>query len=927
MGESTSSARRLPLPAALTQGRPLAFVGRQEELQRLLARWREAVGGSAQAALIAGDPGIGKTRLAAELGAATFAEGAMVLYGRCDEELLVPYQPFVEALKPYALSRSQLVIRAHVGPLVGELARLPGLETLISAPISAPPTDPDTERYRLFQAVTSLVAGAASEAPVVLVLDDLHWADRGTLLLLRYLLRHTKAVSMLVVGTYRDVGLSPSHSLTAVLADLRQDRACERVALRGFSPDEVATMLGAASDATGDDRRDLASVLHRQTDGNPFYVTEMIRHLAEPDAANAPGIVVPESVHEVIDRRLSRLSPQAVEALTIGSVFGREFSITELEAVSSTNGELLDVMEELLAAGVVHDLFDRPLWYSFSHALIRESLYSQLSRSRRTRLHLQVGEALEALYGPDPKQRLAGLAYHFLHALPQGDIDKAVGYARAAGAQALVQLAYEEAAGHFAAAAEALALHTTGRDRTRADILVELADALWRAGEAVEARQAVLEAAALARAATSPELLARVALGLASSWVLNLAGHLGQVATVDAEAVALLEEALDVTPETDSPLRAQLLGQLAAALYWSPEHERRMTLSLQAVEMATRTGDRGALAETLFARRLALWGPEDVEERLVADAQIQQLAEQVGDTWRTLDARLWRAMDLLELGDLAAADDEIRRHAALASELKQPEPRWNSLVVRAMRALLDGRYEEAESLATEALAIGQDLFEAPSLATYGGLMLWAWREQGRVEELEAAMNAILGAVAQLPGTQAGLALTYIDLGRREEARQVFEQLAAHDFVDFPRDLAWLGMVAVLSLVCADLHDSGRAAALYRMLLPFEDRNLVLLNCLCLGPGSYYLGVLAATMDEPEVAAIHFERAASRCLAMGARPALANTRLALAELLVQRAGPDDLTRAKTLLEEASATARQLGMAPLAARAAALESRMG
>ena len=206
-------------------------------------------------------------------------------------------------------------------------------------------------------------------------------------------------------------------------------------------------------------------------------------------------------------------------------------------------------------------------------------------------------------------------------------------------------------------------------------------------------------------------------------------------------------------------------------------------------------------------------------------------------------------------------------------------------------------------------------------------MLWAWREQGRVEELEAAMAAILGAVAQLPGTQAGLALTYVDLGQREKARRVFEELAAHDFEDFPRDLAWLGMVAVLSLVCADLDDRARAGSLYRMLLPFEDRNLVLLNCLCLGPGSYYLGLLAATMDEPEVAAIHFERSLSACSSMGARPALANSCLAFAELLVERAHAEDLTRAKALLEEATSTALELGMAPLATRAAALQARIG
>jgi tetratricopeptide (TPR) repeat protein len=926
----------MPLPTPLSQVSGSGFVGRQQELARLTGWWRAREAGGSQVAFIAGEPGIGKTRLMAHFAGLCHAEHALVLYGRCDEELLVPYQPFVEALRPFVASRSALLLRAQVGPLAGELLRLPGLPLSVDMAATAPPSDPDTERFRLFQAVTALIAGAASEAPVVLMLDDLHWADRSTLLLLRYLVRQTKSVPLFLLGSYRDVEVDAGHPLTNTLADLRREGSYERLSLGGMSSADVASMLTAAVDVgTGKAQLRLADALHERTAGNPFFVNELIRHLDETaglDQLSRPelgvrNLAIPESVHEVIARRLSRLSPAAHDVLTFASVVGLEFSITILEAGGEHDAdELVDAVEELTASGAVRESGDRPLWYSFAHALIRESLYARLSRSRRSRLHLAAGRALETVYGPDPTSHLSELAHHFLQALPNVDTMKAVGYARAAGAWALGQLAYEEAAGHFSAATAALARHAPTDQRARAEVLVELADALWRSGEVVGARQSVLEAAALARTMASPELLARVAHRLSSSWVLSLAGHLGQVATVDEEAIALLEEALDVTPDVDSPLRAQLLGQLAATLYWSPEHDRRRVLSSQAVEMAMRTGDQAAITDALFARRLALWGPDDVEERLRADVQILDLAEQTGDTWRALDARLWRAMDLLELGDVAAADVEIAGHAELAEELRQPEPRWNSLVARAMRALLDGDYAHAELLATEALTIGQDLFEASSLATYGGLMLWAWREQGRTLELEAAMSAILDSVAQLPGTQAGLALTYIDLGREDDARKVFEDLASHDFDDLPRDLAWLGLIAVLSIVCFELGDPARAALLYRLLLPYEERNLVLLNCLCLGPGSYYLGLLAATMGEFDVAAVHYERAVTRCSGVGARPVLASTQAAYATLLAARGKPEDLLRATALLDEASSTAHKLGMSPLAARVDSLRGRL-
>ena len=540
-----------------------AFVGRDEPLARLAAALDTARAGERRLALVGGEPGIGKTRLVAELCARAARGGATVLSGRCFEEAIVPYQPFLEALGD---------AWPHDGPAAADAA--------------------GAARWRLFEAVdAALCAGA----PTVLALDDLHWADRGTLLLLGHVMRSERPAALLVVGTYRESELSRTHPLAAVLGDLRREGLYERISLAGLDRAAVAALVRGwlGSDAT-------AARLHDETGGNPFFLEEVVRHLRE--AGDAAGI--PESVREVLGRRLSRLSDAANRTLAVAAVAGRDFELALLEGLEPLAGiAVLDALEEAVAAQLLREDVDRPGRYGFAHPLVRETVYEELSLTRRVRLHGAVADALERLHGDDPA-RLAELAGHRLAAAAGADPAAAVDVALRAGRQCMAQLAYEEAAAMAARALEALG---DGAGPMRADALLLLGDAQLRCGDEAAAHDAFARAGDIARRAADPDRLARAALGASGLGVTIIA--------VREPTVDLLREALAALPDAGA-MRARVLARLAVETYYASAPPERKAVGDEAVEHARRAGDPAALVAALNARRVALWSAGYLDERL-----------------------------------------------------------------------------------------------------------------------------------------------------------------------------------------------------------------------------------------------------------------------------------------------------------------------
>jgi DNA-binding SARP family transcriptional activator len=918
---ATFSVTPAPLPASLVAATSRApFVGRADALGELEQAWASALSDDRRLVLLAGEPGIGKSRLAAEFTRAAHADGAVVLYGRFDETGPGAYQPVMEMLRGWS-GGAALTGPAHrLGPRAADLAALLPELGVPNTPTAVPPTglnEAGTERQRLFDALAALLAELAAGAPLLLVFDDLHWADSPTVQLLRHLMRAPQPRRTMFLGTYRDAELEDGHPLPELIASLRREDLLTHVQLDGLAPGEVGELMEAHG--ADEPSSDFVSALHGETEGNPFFVEEVMRHLRDTEGG-LDGTVdleeagVPEGVREVTSRRLRRLPSSAREAVEVASVIGREFDFGLLEALGPLTGDdLVAALDEAVGARVLREVPGRVGRYAFAHALVRATLYDGLSSLRRARLHSRVGETILARHQDDLDPWLPQLARHFARAAPVDGPSRAIDFALAAGRRADRLLAWEEAAAHYRGAMRARQA-TSGGDRTAGELLLALGASEERAG-LDHARATFEEAATLARELADPVLFAHAALGVAGPW-----STLGRE---DPEVVAVLEEALHGLGEEDSPLRARLLGRLSLELYYAGQPERRMLLSEASVRIARRIGDPATLAAALDARHYVLWRPENVEERLEVAGELRQIAADIGDLELELEGAGWTVVDLLELGDVAGADVQIEAAAALAAVVHRPLYLWWTSLFRCARAQLSGDFDEAERLAGETLAIGQRGHAENALHYYAMAMFNIRREQGRLGEVEDAVGQFIEMYPAIPAWRCCQALMHIELGRHEEAREAFDSVAAAGFDALPRDANWLIAVTLLAEVCGALGDADRAGELHALLAPHGGRNVLVGRAAsCNGSASRLLGILASVLGQWEEAEQRFAEALQMHVQMGARPWVARTELAWAEMLLARGEPGDAAAARERLAEAIVLADALGMVALAERARAL-----
>jgi class 3 adenylate cyclase len=586
---------RPPVPPALAGTGP--FVGRGDELARLADLWQRASAGEPGAALIGGEPGVGKSRLAGEVARRAHAAGGLVLYGRCDEDLAAPLQPFIEAVRALAPALGAARLRAVRG--IDELARVVPEVSEYLGETPAVRADPDTERLALFDAVTQLFGAASREAPVLLVLDDLHWAGKTTLSLLRHVLRGATDGRLLVLGTYRDTELARTHPLAETLADLRRDTDPLRMTLGGLTADDVDAYLTAI----GNDDRELGRELAEVTAGNPFFLIEVVRHVEESGGSWQRG-TLPEGVREATGRRLSRLSAAANDALAVAAVVGTTFDLALVEQVRGE--DLVDPIGEAVQAGLVVEESGSFARFRFAHAIVRQVLLAELVTLKRVRLHRAIAELLEtAAPGTDPDERLADLAYHWFECASAGSAEAAVTACRRAADRALERLAYEEAADLYGMALQALDWLDGVDPETGAALHLARCDALLTAGDVTGARDAI---DALELAAEGSERLA--------AWYTTYEGLLAVLGEPDrlteivqsiGAAAGAMRDAGDLRGEAKARYvhasALERLGQIGEA-------ERALDAALAAARGA---GDR-RLADTILAEAppAALWGPSPV---------------------------------------------------------------------------------------------------------------------------------------------------------------------------------------------------------------------------------------------------------------------------------------------------------------------------
>jgi class 3 adenylate cyclase len=924
-------------PVATVPGVPWGrFVGRQAELDELKLHLEGALSGQGSLCMLVGEPGIGKSRLAEEFSVYARLRGAQVLRG-CSFEGAVemPYFPFVEAFRQYVGGLADDVLQSELGPGAPDVAGLVSeiRQRLPSLPQPAA-LEGEAERARLFDSVTSFVRNAAAASPIVIILDDLHWSDKPTLLMLRYLARNVPGHRILLLGAYRDVELDRTHPLAEVLASLRRESFYHRVLLRGLPESDVIAWLTALAEDDADDeamaaRRALAEALFRETEGNPFFISEVLTHLVEEgklyreagqwrsNVSSPSELGIPEGVREVVGRRLSRVSDTCNRMLTLASAMPAGFTWELLRALSDEEEDvLLDTLDEALAARLVHERSGPgTATYEFTHALIRQTLYGELSAPRRVLLHRRIGERLEGLYGAKPGPHLPELAHHFFQAAPGGDIDKAIDYAVEAAKRAAANCAYEEAVEHYGRALQALELTPAEDAERRCQMLVTLAETHTRAGTVDQGRQVALEVAAIARAHGWRDRLAQAALHLSHEFM--------QALIPDPERLDLVNEALELFGDEQGALALRLVCRHTmenASI--DPAQARRS--AARALEMAKQMGDPESLARACYAARFAHTAIEHLSERLEFTSTMIDMAREAGFEMLLTAGLAGRFIDWLESGDAPAAKRDLAAHDAIATSGREPFNLWQADVFNCLIALLDGRFEEAEQLAEEANARA-DRFEHPGGPTYYAIQKSRVRaERGELEENLAQVRAVNEMIPHV-GWQSRIAQICAELGREDEAREEFEKLAVDDFGTIPHDAVWLVTITYAAEVAAFLRDAERAAILYELLRPHAERMVVVVSAACNGSVWRYLGLLATTLGHFEDAEQHFEKAIDTARGLEAPPLAARAQCDYTDLLLARTATGDVERALQLSSAALATARRLGMKVLAERALALKLR--
>jgi len=742
---------------------------------------------------------------------------------------------------------------------------------------------PASERFRLFDEVTSLLLAESRIQPLLVLLDDLQWADRPSQLLLDFLTRRLPAGAVAVVGGYRDVDPAPGPALASLAARTTV------LPLAGLSPDAVA---GLVADVAGAQRAaEVAAGVHRRTGGNPFFVQQVSWLLRSGQDGIPPG------VHEALALRFAALPGAAAAALRTAAVIGQRFTA---DLVALAAGERPDAVTGALSAAVRARVVSRdpPDAYRFAHDLFREYAYDQLPAAERAGLHQRIGQAL----AQDRDVPVAEIARHFVHADPASP--QARRYSVAAARDAAARLAYEEAVRHWehavAASGEAPA------DRIGA--WLELAEARRRAGQGEAAGQAYLRVAELARAVPDPRGLARAALGL------HAIGS--RLWWPPAEVIALLSEALDTLgPGGDGDqLRLRVMASLARALAWHGlDLPRARTLAAEAVAVARAGGDPLTLAACLLAQHHAVWAPDTAPERLRIAAEVAELAERAADDEILIEARLLAASDRLELADPAfrAELDEFLR---LAATSRQPRFRYAALVRRATLALLAGRLEEAGQLIGQAEMLGEECGE-PGVRDVRYDQGWdLLTAQGRLGELAGTLPEMFPdpESAQARGSRAQV---LIAAGARDEAAEVVAPLLDSGPDVMPANHQRLIGLAYAAEVTAALGVVPAAERVYLALEPFAGRAVVSGVAVTFkGAVTHYLGMLAAVLGRTGTAAGHLEQAVAVHDRLGAVPWSLRSQYELARVRLGQPGRREA--ATSALAEVARKARMLGLAQLA-----------
>jgi transcriptional regulator with XRE-family HTH domain/tetratricopeptide (TPR) repeat protein len=924
-------ARRRPSADAsladVSTRQPTTMVGREREFDLLCDATEHAISGRGQVVMLAGEPGIGKTRLAQDFSAYARSQDAWVLWGRSHEDEGAPaYWPWVQIVRAIADALAPDVLRRDLGRGASALAPLvPEVADKISGTAPTKSLSPEQARFELFESITRLMHSASLRVPLLIVLDDLQWADQSSLDLLSFLGQEIVGSRIVILGIYRDIELALSPQLVRTMTELSRTPHFQQVILFGLAENEVGQLITRVLSRALHSKT--VSAVYERTEGNPFFVSELARLMFAielPDGKGDDGAIlttVPPGVKGVLEQRFRRLSDNCYSTLQNASVGGREFDLSMLDGITSdTRHQLLDALDEALRARLIERMAGSVGRYRFSHALVRESLYESLGSAERASLHQQVGDFLERTHAGELGPHLSMLAHHFFEAIVTSDNTKAIYYAIEAGDRASSQYAHAEAANHYRQALGAFELGSLANSKLLCEVLLKLGEACNQDGQYQSAQQAFGRAATISRELHFPDCLARAALGAAG---------LGVIEHGERHHLQLLKDAVSILPEEPTALRSHVLARLSTVLQSPDLLKQRWALVDEAETIARAHDDASALLYALLARHRSLWAPRFRAERIAVALEFSSCVAQVSEQ-NSPPAFSYRMYDHLEAGEVPAVDSLIETFTTLVGELGQPQRIWIAKNFRAMRALMDGRFDEAEQFIEEARAIGEPA--APTLAVADHFMFrfFLHREQGRLADLTGPAHQIESWYPDDLFWQSLLTVLASSLGDGYtpllHVDQLITEIERYGSTD-GNAIAAAGLLATSSEIW---RQPGHSERIYEILAPYSQVNAVLGNSrhfYCLGCVSHPLGLLASVLRRWDLAEQHFEDAIEMHRRMKATAYLAHSQYAYARMKAARDQMDDRAHAQELAGQVRESATALGMSVLARQSGALQAELG
>jgi tetratricopeptide (TPR) repeat protein len=894
------------------------FVGREAELKQLQSAFDGAMSGQGALWMVLGEPGIGKTAICEQLATYVTLRGGRALVGHCYEEgsMSLPYLAFVEAMRSYVLSREVKNLREELGTGATDVARIVSeIRERLKVKLR-PQKDPEEERYRLMQAVTGFLTNAAAVQPLLVVLEDLHDADKGTLDMLTHISRNLSGARLLIVGTYRDVEVDRTHPLSAALAELRRVSTFGRVILRGLNADEVRRMLENITQKGIP--WSMAEVVHRQTEGNPLFVQEVIRYLNEEgiisrDSVNRKGdtgspmeINIPEGLRDVIGKRLSLLSKECDDLLSIAAVIGREFRLDLLRKVAGISEDsLISLLGEARKASVIEERasIGAAVSYRFGHAFFRQTLYEETIAPRRIRLHLQIGHALEELYANRLEEHAAELAEHFSYSSDSADLKKAIHYGQMAAARAAEVYAYGEAVRLLDQAIKVQRVLDNNDKATIFELLLDMCEALLQ----IPDTRRVLETEAPA-AFSLAESLGDSSKAIRACFVAFVAlvrqHHGASCSTPNWQRWA---ERADRFAKPDTKERALADYAFGSMKYSAGDVQLGRRLLVSSEELARRFGDQNVISMTGTAMQVFCTAPQHVSE-------IRTLAEEFWTNLRAGRQVAWVEIALMIAGSSYLFVGQRGRAEEVFRELRSRAEitgNFNLIIASqgmdAILLVMDGRIEEAVDLAKHIYSRGiENGMETVSRA-YAN---YSWRRASiylGINPEELHYDTVSGPL--------GCSFCAY-LGQREEVNKVLDnEIVNRPGVGTPNDEA-AGATDILYLEASTIVGHIKAAKLlYDRLKGTEICTAGSLSPTCL---QRHLGNAAALLGRYDESLQHYQEAIRVCSEMRFRPELALTRLQLAELLLEHY-PDEKKDALEHLDFAIKEFREMKMQPSLERA--------